>query len=184
MVYPPEGWTLDGVCIDPERADFGSQLADTSHSTSPTDGLPPPSLSQDPMYLDPFRSDQETPLSDLRSQLATIGVTADKHSIYLNGSPASEIVLRTARNIVYSVQESHQSVIAAGNGDPRPSYSIRALPDMEDAFYAALWASIILSTPLPSDRSYRGLTPIPGRQYLPHIVKHFEHQNLPENWCM
>jgi F-box protein 21 len=176
MVYPPEGWTLDGMRINPEQADPGNQPADTSHDPSLTDEASPPNPGQDPMYLDPYRSNQETPLSYLKSQLATIGVKEDKHSIYLNGSPTSEIVLRTARNIVFSVQESHQSAIDAGNGDPRP-YDIRALPDMEDAFYAALWASIILSTPLPSDRSHRGLTPIPSRQYLPHIVKHFEHQN-------
>ncbi|KAH0543989.1 hypothetical protein FGG08_001756 [Glutinoglossum americanum] len=179
MVYPPEGWTLDGVCINPERTGSGGQLAGKLRGTSPTNGLSPSGSEQDPMYLDPFRSDKETPVSDLKSQLSTIGVTADKHSAFLNGSPASDIVLRTARNIVYSVQESHQQVITGGNRnrDPRPPYNTHALSDMEDAFYAALWASIILSTPLPSDRSHRGLIPIPGRQYLPHIVKHFEHQN-------
>jgi F-box protein 21 len=178
MVYPPEGWTLDGARISPEQDDSRNRQEGAPHRPSSADRLSPPlDLAQGPMYLDPFRSDRETPLSDLKSQLATIGVTADKHSIYLNGSPTSEIVLRTARNIVYSVQESHQNAIVNGNDNSQPSYSIRALADMEDAFYAALWASIMLSTPLPSDRSHRGLTPIPGRQYLPHIVKHFEHSN-------
>ncbi|KAI9773438.1 MAG: hypothetical protein M1840_007654 [Geoglossum simile] len=177
MVYPPDGWTLDGARIAPEQDDSRNQQEGEPRKASSADGLSLLDSAQGPMYLDPFRSDRETPLSDLKSQLATIGVTADKYSIYLNGSPASEIVLRTARNIVYSVQESHQNAIVNGNGNTQPSYSISALADMEDAFYAALWASIILSTPLPSDRSHRGLTPIPGRQYLPHIVRHFEHQN-------
>ncbi|KAH0558805.1 hypothetical protein GP486_004559 [Trichoglossum hirsutum] len=166
MVYPPEGRTLDGMCISPEQANSSNRLVDS-----------PPNQGQGPMYLDPFYSNKETLTSDLESRLAVIGVAKDKYSMYLNSSPTSEIVLRTARNIFCSIQEFHKSIIDTDIGNTRPPYSIRALADIDDAFYAALWASIVLGASLPSDRSHCGLISILGRQCLPRIVKHFEHQN-------
>lgn len=85
------------------------------------------------IYLDPFRGDgNELPLAGLENQLQMLGVGEAKEE-YLRPSATSEIVLRTARNILESLRHT-----ASTNREPT------ALVDRNSALYAALMASVLL----------------------------------------
>ena len=136
------------------------------------DGSPLPTSPSTPnvMYMDPFRSDEETPRADLQAQLRQIGSAQGDDVHLLDAASVSEIVLRTGRNIIASVQTSYRNAVA-----PNPSGHNRSaspVPDTESAFYAALWASLLLGI------SPRGDGPVVAtaqrRNYLPHIVEQFE----------
>ena len=118
-------------------------------------GLAPP-----PMYMDPFRTGVEVPVSDLQSQLIAMGVSEIDHALLLCKAPKDELVRRTARNIVASVQMI-----------PR-SPSNRLLPEMDNAFYAALWVQLLLTdgTSVTVDASQA--------QYLTHLLGQMEN-NFP-----
>ncbi|KAL4901838.1 hypothetical protein BDW74DRAFT_71034 [Aspergillus multicolor] len=103
IVVPPSGLDIDGNKID-------------------TQG--------EPIYMDPFRSDQETPPSDMRTQLNFLGASPIEQSAFMGESKTSEIVLRCSKNILNSVQRIIQS----------------SAVDVGCARYAALWSSLLLST--------------------------------------
>ncbi|KAJ5692066.1 hypothetical protein N7462_001489 [Penicillium macrosclerotiorum] len=87
-----------------------------------------------PMYLDPFRGARETPVSDLRDQLAFLGASETEQTEFLGESLTSEIVLRCSRNIWNSIHSpSHQY--------DGPITSV----DMVSAKYASVWSSMLLS---------------------------------------
>lgn len=91
----------------------------------------------EPMYLDPFRSDQELLVSGLQNQLAAMGVPTSDHKSLLDSSPAADHIHRTALNIISAVQkESEPRAYLASS----VSYPI----DCASAFYGALWALTIL----------------------------------------
>ncbi|RDW61281.1 uncharacterized protein DSM5745_10779 [Aspergillus mulundensis] len=103
IVVPPWGFDIDGNNID-------------------TQG--------EPIYMDPFRSDQETPTSDMRTQLNFLGASPIEQSAFMGESRTSEIVLRCSKNILNSVQRTGQS----------------SAVDVGCARYAALWSSLLLSS--------------------------------------
>ncbi|KAL2009271.1 hypothetical protein VTN00DRAFT_7465 [Thermoascus crustaceus] len=81
--------------------------------------MPPPGFDMDghvlgngsqgePMYMDPFRSTSETPISDLQSQLNFLGASNVEQSTFLGESLASEIVLRCGKNILNSIHQMSQ----------------------------------------------------------------------------
>ena len=123
------------------------------------------------MYLDPYASDDETPVEDLISRLQLVGASKISHSRLLEASPTSEIILRTGRNILTSVQESHRHAIARQGGHDLSS-SEASFPDMESAFYAALWASLLLG--IPPDGDGPVVATVRRRNLLSPIVEHFE----------
>ncbi|MCJ1390840.1 hypothetical protein MMC18_003701 [Xylographa bjoerkii] len=125
------------------------------------------------MYMDPFRSDTETSVTDLQAQLQSLGVPRASHSHALSPASTSEIVLRSGRNILASVQEAHRSHVAR-NGHGRNDHMalVSSFPDMESAFYGALWASLLLG--LPADGDGPIVATFQRRNYLPRIVEHFE----------
>lgn len=87
-----------------------------------------------PMYLDPFRGERETPVSDLRDQLVFLGASNTEQLEFLGESSGSEIVLRCGKNILNSIySSSHQPETQA------------ASVDAVSARYAALWSSMLLS---------------------------------------
>ncbi|KAL4911664.1 Hemimethylated DNA-binding protein YccV like-domain-containing protein [Aspergillus aurantiobrunneus] len=91
----------------------------------------------EPIYMDPFRSDQETPTSDMRTQLDFLGASPIEQSAFLGETMTSEIILRSSKNILNSVQRIGQ---APGAG---------SVPiDVGCARYAALWSSLLFSNPL------------------------------------
>lgn len=122
-----------------------------------------------PMYMDPFRSDQEIVVDHLEAQLISMGIP---HSVYerlLDASPIEEIVRRTARNIIASIQTASQPLHRNGHLQPLANAT---LPSTEYAYYAALWALVLLPDPdsaAPRARSDR---------YLAHL-KQFMESHFP-----
>lgn len=90
----------------------------------------------EPMYMDPFRSERETSISDLRSQLNFLGASSAEQATFLGESLTSEIVLRCGKNILNSVQQMSQL----------PSMHLAPV-DVASAKYAALWSSMLLTGP-------------------------------------
>ena len=147
IVKPPEQETLDGRARD---------------SASPPDS----------MYMDPFRSASEVPIMDLLVQLAAMGSGAS-NTTYLSASPTAEMVLRTSRNIMSSVRSAHGIARTANihGGHTHPT-TVSTFPELDSAFYAALWASLLLGS--PDGGSGPVTASLERRQFLPYIVRHFE----------
>lgn len=74
-----------------------------------------------PMYLDPFRSDNELLVEDLHGQLSAMAIAPSNYATLLGPASTVDIVQRTALNIINSVHH-----------------------DDRNAFYAALWALLLL----------------------------------------
>ncbi|TAQ84599.1 hypothetical protein B7494_g7082 [Chlorociboria aeruginascens] len=122
-----------------------------------------------PMYLDPYRLNSEIPIEHLRSILAAWGIHPLEFPSFLSESTPTDLVLRTSRNILATIQEFR------GHGGDRdntehPTVRLYANPlaDMDNAFYSALWANFLLS---PSVPSLDGPT---QRQFIPPILERFE----------
>ncbi|OXV06628.1 hypothetical protein Egran_05607 [Elaphomyces granulatus] len=105
----------------------------------------------DPMYVDPFRSSNETAVSDLQSQLNFLGASVFEHSNFLGESLTSEVVLRCAKNILNSTQDTTRS-----------SQQLMS-PNAVGAKYAALWSIILFASSRPTEL----------RQYLPWLTELF-----------
>ncbi len=118
-----------------------------------------------PMYMDPFRTHKETPVYNLQSQLFAMGVPESDHSMLLGASPTAEIIRRTARNIMASVQTIPRNPGSHLSG-------VLTLPDKDNAFYGALWAQILLA-----DGS-RTTASVSRSRYLPYVLQHVE-KNFP-----
>ena len=123
-------------------------------------GLPERQLGN-PIYMDPFRSDSETPLDDLRSRLQDLGIPASDHEKYLTSSSTAEIVRRSAKNIITSVQSGNR------NEGMHPSTASPVL-ETDGAFYSSLWALTILAE---GDRDIAERA-----QFLPYIIQEIESQ--------
>ncbi len=113
IIKPPPGHTLD------------------DGSVQVVDGGPP-------MYMDPFRSSKETNVQHLRSQLQSMGVPSSDHSYFLDASTTEDIVRRSAKNIIGSVQALPRQ------GGAAPMSTVPSFPEMDGALYAALWSLILL----------------------------------------
>ena len=147
IIEPAEGETLDGRARG--------------------DGAPSESI-----YMDPFRSAQEVPIPDLRAQLAAIAFDTS-NSAYMSASPTADIVLRTSRNIMNSVQRPHAVARNTNyNGGHTHLATISTFPELDSAFYGALWASLLLGS--PSGAGGPAMANLQRRHFLPHIVRHFE----------
>lgn len=87
-----------------------------------------------PIYMDPFRSETETPVSDLQNQLNLLGASSVDQTTFLTKSSTSEIALRCGKNILNSLHYLYQF------------HDLHLTPvDDVSARYAALWSSILLS---------------------------------------
>ncbi|PYH95189.1 YccV-like-domain-containing protein [Aspergillus ellipticus CBS 707.79] len=87
-----------------------------------------------PIYMDPFRSDTETPVEDLEYQLNLLGASAMDKASFLGESNPSEILLRCSKNILNSVQHMAQF----------SDVHFTSI-DVGSAKYAAIWSSMLLS---------------------------------------
>lgn len=142
IIKPPPGRTLDGRHADP--------------------GLP-----LEPMYMDPFRSNQEVYVKDLQAQLQNLGVSPSKFPELLGASSTAEIVRRSAKNIVTSLQAIRRAHTAN-----------HIFPDVDGAFYAAVWAVLLL----PESNSLTA-----GAQRancLSHITELVEKYFLTDTWLI
>ncbi|KAK2628890.1 hypothetical protein QTJ16_001993 [Diplocarpon rosae] len=146
MITPPDGATLDGKPLAP-----GAKHAE-------------------PMYLDPYRSDEEVPLSSLRTMLTEWGVQQRQFAELLSESSIASVILRTSRNILATVQD-YRSNATSNVITGHPSISLHANPyaDLDNAFYSALWAHYIFGNPLRRV----GATPTQS-QFIPLILERVE----------
>jgi F-box protein 21 len=121
------------------------------------------------MYLDPFRSSSEVRQGDLQRVLRDMGVPSDEHRGFLSDTNTREMVMRTARNIMNSVQTIRET--EAGMRSIQASW-MNSYPDMDNAFYATIWAMLLLG---PNDENITpGHSAIRRRQYLPYLLEHFQ----------
>ena len=145
IVSPPAGFDLDGRKVETAAS---------------------------PQYMDPFSSALELSQADLIARLESIRAARSSFDEYLSASRTEEIVLRTGRNILNSVQEAHrhtmvrQPIATSGGWTATVPF-----PDLESSFYSALWASLLLGIPPDGDGPVLSMR---RRNYLPHIIEHFE----------
>lgn len=156
MVFPPVIETLDG-----QEAPASDNVGDDTGDDS-----------REPMYLDPFRSDKEVSKKDLHKMLDSWGVTRHTDSRMLKDARFSTLILRTARNILASVQQ-YRARNAATQGltiiQARTNPRTNPFIDMENAFYAALWSNFMFSNKSnPESATYN------QRQFIPLILERFE----------
>ncbi|CAI6338883.1 unnamed protein product [Periconia digitata] len=124
------------------------------------------------MYLDPFRSSDEVPSADLQRVLRQMGVPSAEHTTFLSDTTTREMVLRTARNIMNSVQTIRQGNTSIDDGIAWANSS----PDIDTAFYATIWSMMILSPSTATSGPANTListTPRRG-QYLPYLLDHMQ----------
>ncbi|KAL9031095.1 MAG: hypothetical protein Q9196_000858 [Gyalolechia fulgens] len=136
IVRPQAGFTLDGRSLEEQ------------------------SQSQ-PMYMDPFRSDKEVFRSDLEAQLKTMGVPTAEHEMYLGVSSTADMVRRTARNIIGSIQATPNIRNIGVSNDS-------TFPESDSSLYSALWALLLL----PEDHA----APLQRARSLPYILDNIEKQ--------
>jgi F-box protein 21 len=146
LVYAPKDFSLDGAYKPTSSADL------------------------DHMYLDPFRSSDEVRVSDLQRTLREMGVPITQQGTFLSDSNTRDMVLRTARNVMNSVQTIRQT--AAGVYGIHSTWD-NAYPDMDNAFYATIWAMLILS-PHDDAGAPHSSVATRRRQYLPYLLEHFQ----------
>jgi F-box protein 21 len=148
LVYAPPKHTLDGIY-------------------KPTN-----SSAIDYMYLDPFRSSEEIGQGDLRRNLREMGIANNEHGYFLSDTSTREMVLRTARNIMHSVQTIRQT---ANTGQDFSAAWMHSYPDMDNAFYATIWSMLILAPAHDSPASSgSAIAASRRRQYLPYLLEHFQ----------
>lgn len=138
-VKPPSALDLDGNSVPP--------------------GVVPPM-----MYMDPFRSSEETELQDLKAQLQSLGIPVQNHQDFLDASPVDEIVRRSAKNIITSM-----STVPRNRGPG--SRSSTSFLDPDGALYAAFWALILLQN---GDHHSNN---IQRARFLDYIVERLETQS-------
>ncbi|KAL5361891.1 Hemimethylated DNA-binding protein YccV like-domain-containing protein [Aspergillus floccosus] len=89
-----------------------------------------------PIYMDPFRSDGETPVTNLRHQLNFLGLSVAEPSPYLNESWTPEIVIRCSTNIMSQLRRLSEA-----------ASTHLSVKNFLSAKYAALWSAILLLGP-------------------------------------
>lgn len=90
------------------------------------------------MHMDPFRQNEEVAQEDLHGQLSQIGVPPYRYAEFLGPSNELEMVLRTGRNILVSVDGVHMP-----GEEPPDIEEDDQQPDPDVAKYAALWSLFI-----------------------------------------
>lgn len=90
------------------------------------------------MHVDPFRHNEEVAQVELLAQLSQIGVPTHRYAEFLGPANELEMVLRTGRNILVSVDGLRMpGEEAPGTADDEQQ------PDPDAAKYAALWSLFI-----------------------------------------
>ncbi|KAF7541074.1 hypothetical protein G7054_g798 [Neopestalotiopsis clavispora] len=112
---------------------------------------------EDYIYLDPWRSSEEVAAEQLHLRLAQMSIPREEHERYLGPASVLDMTLRTARNIMVSVEEARHRASSA-------PFSV----DLETAWYSMLWAMVLLG-----DKDDRTAF-IRRRQFIPYLVQHFQ----------
>ncbi|KAG8529261.1 uncharacterized protein KY384_005896 [Bacidia gigantensis] len=125
-------------------------------------------IPRSPIYLDPFRSNEEVPLETLESQLISMGVPSNDHERLLSPASTADIVSRCARNIITSVQTL-----------PRSPAADSVKPGVEVSFYAALWALLLLPSGNENEVSM-----MQQAWYLPRVLRLVAGQYATDTWLV
>lgn len=119
------------------------------------------------IYLDPWAQSGVVDLDYLHNLLSQMGIPRMSHDQYLQQASVRDMILRTARNVMRSWEETRRGVLA-----PHPSI------DTDDAFYAFLWAMLLVGTAEQREMSIHR-----RRSYLPYLLETFQN-NYPEDVTM
>ena len=111
VVQPPPDQTLDG---EQRQADSSSEA--------------------ESMYMDPFDLGPEVPEDVLRHNLMRRGISADEHALALRPATTLELVTRTGRNILTSINQP-------GSASLLPQGTVKVDHDL--ACYAMLWSKLV-----------------------------------------
>lgn len=134
------------------------------------DGRPKaPQTDEEPeiMHMDPWRSHEEVPREPLSLRLSQMGAPTEQHAYFLGATSTLEVVLRTGRNIMNSVQ------VARGQEHAVARRSL--VPDLEAAWYSMLWSMMILG-----DGSSQASSIHRRKQCLPYLIDHHQ-SHFPED---
>jgi F-box protein 21 len=123
----------------------------------------------EPMYLDPYGFDDEIPPQNLRIILSQYGVKPVQFTDFLTNTGNSNLIIRTSRNILATVQEFRAQATAVSNtGHPTIRLHANPFADLDNAFYAALWANYMFGNKIgPTELTTQ-------RQFIPFILERFE----------
>lgn len=143
VIEAPNAMTLDG------------RLRTTAQGTEP-----------ETMHMDPWRSSEEVPQEALSLRLVQMGAPPAQHGASLGATSTAEMVMRTGRNIMHSVQEARDRQRVSRQGLP--------FPDIEAAWYSMLWSMIIIGDQNQASTLHR------RRQCLPYLAEHFQ-AHFPED---
>ncbi|KAH8661354.1 hemimethylated DNA binding domain-containing protein [Tricladium varicosporioides] len=150
MVYPPVGETLDGRGLNEYEE-------------------------VEPMYLDPYRSDDEITKQTLHRMLQSWGISPQEYSRFLSESTPTSLILRTSKNILATVHEFRGHAGSTGNtGHPTIHLHANPFADMENAFYSALWANFVFGRPVSTPAGADSSEAFTQRQFIPLILERFE----------
>lgn len=143
----------------------------SSPDDSDLDGRPTTKPSEN-MYIDAFRDPIEVPQQHLEAQLRSMGAASHLEE-FLGKATDTEIITRSSRNIMHSVQtlQMHGSILLPTPDDPRTPLWYRQKPDFDKAFYASLWSTMLMQTHHSSGMSRR-------RHYLPFLLEYVQ-QHCP-----
>ncbi|KAK5114721.1 hypothetical protein LTR62_002295 [Meristemomyces frigidus] len=114
----------------------------------------------DIMHMDPWRSETEMAREELSARLLQMGAPPAQHWHHLGPATVIDLVRRTCRNIMNSVQETRDR---DRQNPPIPS-SLQP-PDMDGAWYSSLWAMLLLGDSLQPSTLHR------RRQCLPYLIE-------------
>ncbi|GAB7352092.1 hypothetical protein MBLNU459_g2592t1 [Dothideomycetes sp. NU459] len=113
------------------------------------------------VWMDPFHNDNIVSQQTMRSQLGSMAVTSeDVVYAYLSPAYTRDMVLRTGRNIMRSVNEAREHREDLGEQEV----------DADAAFYSFLWSILMFGPNNTRDR----------QNYVPYLLEHFK-QHFPED---
>lgn len=117
------------------------------------------------VHMDVWRRSAPADLDEMHSTLRATGIANDLHDQYLGPATTREMVMRTGRNIMRSVEEAREH-----RDNPVP-----ADLDVDAAFYSFLWSML-----LAGSAADREINIHRRRNYLPYLLEQFQ-AHFPED---
>lgn len=160
-VEAPEGKTLDG-----ELAESGEP--------------------REKMYIDPYRHADETTDAEIRNHLFRAGVSEADFERATEAASIKDLVARTTRNIMTSVNLSREQGLAMLDGTGRPAASWTDYnPPLDESMYGALWALLIVQTrPSATADPRQSAHLAASRSRMLPLLQENLHANCPWDVCL
>ncbi|KAI5306554.1 hypothetical protein KEM56_000286 [Ascosphaera pollenicola] len=124
------------------------------------------------MYMDPFRSSEEVPISVLRDQLQYLGALTSSAAAFLSPYGTPETVLRCGKNILNSVSRlAHVRDAQVRENDL----------EVSNARHAALWSTVLLAKFDPVYELHGRVSEVNMiKRYLPALVESIDSSFAPD----